>query len=100
MNAPTIRWLMAVFRSSVYVELYLAGVGLAIASIVPVFVKDVQIRGVSFIFGLCVGIIGIALCYLSGVAYDRINAGLRAAETIERREKEKEEKHARKSKIN
>jgi hypothetical protein len=98
MNASSIKWLMDVLRKNVYVQLVVAMVGFMGAIAASVILKGSPDRGFYFLFGLCTGLLGVASCYLSGVAYDKMNARLHTAENEERKEKSKEEKRARKSK--
>jgi len=99
MNAEKIRWWMEVLRKNVYAQLPIAGLGIIVAGS-SVMLKALPDRGPVFLFGLFVLVIGVMSCFLSGKAYDNLNASLRAAEAIERQEKKKEEKHAKRSKTN
>lgn len=98
MKASSIKWWMDVIRANVYVQLGVAMVGFLGAIAASVILKGTSNVGFYFLFGLCTGLIGVASCYLSGVAYDKMNAKLHTAENEERKEKSKEEKRARKSK--
>jgi hypothetical protein len=98
MKSSTIKWLMDVLRKNVYVQLGVAMVGFLGAIGSAVFLKSAPDKGFYFLFGLCIGLIGVASCYLSGVAYDKMNAKLHTVENEERREQSREEKRARKSK--
>jgi uncharacterized protein YacL len=98
MNSSSIKWIMDVLRKNVYVQLVVAMIGFLGAIVASVILKGTQEVGFYFLFGLCTGLIGVASCYLSGVAYDKMNARLHTAENEERKEKLKEEKRARKSK--
>lgn len=99
MNAEKMRWWMEVFRRNVYMQLVVVFLGVTIGGAELVFQKSPN-SAVIFLFSLAVLAIGVISCFLSGVAYDRLNSKLRAAETLERQQKKKEEKHARKQKTN
>ena len=98
MKSSSIKWLMDVLRKNVYVQLGVAMVGFLGAIAASVVLKNSPDKGFYFLLGLCTGFIGVASCYLSGVAYDKMNARLHAAENEERKEQAREEKRARKSK--
>lgn len=98
MNAESIRYWMVVLKKNVYVQLGVTGICAFIAMGSAVLFKGNQYQGFLFVFGVAGAILGIASCYLSAIAYDKLNAKLRGAESAERKEKQKEEKQAKKQK--
>jgi hypothetical protein len=104
MNAEQIKWWMDVFRKNVYTQLGVAVVGaLFMGSVMlfhtsGIFSNLRESKGEIFLFGLGLFIVGLISCEMSGIAYDKIRVKLPAAETIERKEKDREKKHAAKSK--
>lgn len=98
MNASQIKWWMGVLRRAVYVNLCVGGLGFVLFGLTMVL-KTLEYKAFFAVFGLALGILGVVACFLSGVAYDKMNSKLRAAETIERKEKQKAEKHMKKSQV-
>lgn len=102
MNAEQIRWWMEVFRKNLYTQLGIAIVGALLMGGTVMFhtvIGDIgESKGEIFLLGLALFLLGLVSCQLSGIAYDRAHAKLPAAESIERKEKDKEKKHAAKSK--
>ena len=98
MKASQIKWWMAALYKAVYVNLAVGGFGFVTFGITMVL-QDLEYKAFFAVFGLTLGFLGVAACYLSGLAYDKLNAKLRIAETAERKEKQKEEKNARKPKV-
>jgi len=97
MNAEQIKWLMEVLRKGLYAELGVGAFGFLTFGL-AMMERNLPGRVFFVIFGLIIGIMGIALCFLSGVVWDKFNAELRAVETTERKEHRKEEKRSRKEK--
>lgn len=98
MKAAQIKWWMAALYKAVYINLVVGGLGFVTFGI-TMMLKDLEYKAFFAIFGLALGFLGVVACFLSGVAYDKLNAKLRIAETAERKEKQKEEKNARKAKV-
>jgi hypothetical protein len=98
MKASQIRWWMAALQKAVYINLAVGGMGFVIFGL-TMMLKNLEYKAFFAIFGLALGFIGVVACFLSGVAYDKLNAKLRIAETAERKEKQKEEKISRKTKV-
>jgi hypothetical protein len=97
MNADTMKWIMEVLKKGVYAELGITVLGI-LSLTAALLIRDIPYRVFFVMFGILCTIMGLILCLLSAIAYDKFNAQLRAVETEERKEKRKEEKRARKTK--